>query len=122
MKTDYDAVTGAVGTPQTFAGPYAQGAPDGSCIDAQDHLWNAVRGAGKIIRYRPDGTVALTLNLPVSQPTYICFGGKDLDQLYVTTATDGLDAQALSTQPLAGAVLRYDLGIKGRKEDIFGAR
>ncbi|WP_409432604.1 SMP-30/gluconolactonase/LRE family protein [Litorimonas sp. RW-G-Af-16] len=120
MKTGYDAATGAVGSPQIFAGPYTTGAPDGSCIDAQDHLWNAVWGAGKIIRYRPDGTDALTLNLPVSQPTCVCIGGKNLDQLFVTTATDGLDTEALEAQPLAGTILRYDLGIKGRKENIYG--
>jgi len=66
--------------------PPGCGEPDGSAVDADGCLWNAEWGAGRIVRYRPDGTIDRAIAVPVSQPTCPAFGGSELDQLFVTTA------------------------------------
>ncbi|KRB92388.1 gluconolaconase [Duganella sp. Root198D2] len=66
--------------------PPGCGEPDGSTVDADGCVWNAEWGAGRIVRYRPDGIVDRAIAVPVSQPTCPAFGGPGLDQLYVTTA------------------------------------
>jgi sugar lactone lactonase YvrE len=52
--------------------------------------------------------------LPVDRPTSCAFGGPDRSTLFVTTARDGLDGDALSRQPHAGHVFSIDgLGVTG---------
>jgi sugar lactone lactonase YvrE len=52
----------------------------------------------------------MVIELPVRKVTACTFGGERLDQLYITTARIGLDAQGLAEQPLAGALFRYHTG------------
>jgi len=51
--------------------------------------------------------------LPVSLVTSCCFGGKDLDRLYITTARNGLPADQLQKEPLAGGVFEALPGLRG---------
>lgn len=115
---DFDPVTGPVGEPRIFAQTPPGIHPDGSCIDAEDCLWNAQWGAGQIVRYRPDGSIERRLSLPVSQPSCVTFAGPDLDLLCITTARVDLDQAALAKQPLAGALLVYKTDVTGRHEEI----
>ncbi len=114
----FDAEDGPIGAPETFATTAAGIHPDGSCIDAEDHLWNAQWGAGEIVRYRPDGSVERRLSLPVSQPSCVAFGGDDLTQLMVTSASIDLSEEQRDAQPLAGALLVYQTDVTGLRETI----
>jgi len=67
------------------------GGPDGSAMDEEGCLWTARWGAGRIVRYRPDGQVDRELMLPVTQPSSCAFGGADRKTLYVTSARFGMD-------------------------------
>jgi sugar lactone lactonase YvrE len=46
----------------------------------------------------------------VAKPTSCAFGGPDLAELYVTTASIGLSDSARAAQPLAGRLLRLRPG------------
>jgi len=59
------------------------------------------------------------LELPMSNVTSCAFGGADLDQLYITSACRGLDAEARQAQPLAGSLVRVDPGVRGVPSDAF---
>ena len=96
-----------------------QGEPDGSCVDAEGGLWNAQWGLGRVLRYRADGSVDRILPVPASQPTRPAFGGTALDTLYVTSARDGLDADKLAREPLAGALFAARVGMRGLPEPRF---
>ena len=94
--------------------------PDGMCIDAEGNLWIALFGGGAVTRWDPqDGRLMQTVELPCCQVTSCCFGGPDLDQLLITTARRGLDAQALGDQPLAGGLFQLSLGMKGCRSEMF---
>lgn len=115
----YDFRDGAPqGEPRLFAQTPEGIDPDGSCIDADDHLWNAHWGAGEVVRYEPNGRIVFRLKLPVSQPTCVTFGGAGYDRLFVTSARTGLTPEMLAQEPLAGALFIYDLKIKGVPETI----
>jgi sugar lactone lactonase YvrE len=60
------------------------------------------------------------VELPVQRPTAAAFGGPHLDTLFITSATDGIDAADLARQPLAGLVLALDPGVRGRPAMMFG--
>lgn len=64
------------------------GAPDGMTVDAENHLWSAVWGAGVIHRYAPSGALVEVVAVPALQPTSIAIGG---GHMVVTSATHGLD-------------------------------
>jgi L-arabinonolactonase len=95
------------------------GEPDGSCVDAEGGLWNAQWGASRVVRYRADGSVERILPLPVAQPTRPAFGGAMLDTLYVTSARDGLAADVLAREPLAGALFGARVDRRGLREPRF---
>jgi sugar lactone lactonase YvrE len=64
-------------------------------------------------RYTPDAVVDRTIDLPVRLVTSCAFGGAELDDLYITTASWGLDAATLPDQPHAGAVFVARPGVRG---------
>ncbi len=110
----FDAARGAVGERRIFADLGAMpGGPDGATVDAQGGLWSAQFDGACLVRYDADGRMDRVVRLPVSKPTSCTFGGPGYRELYVTTATRGLDASARAAQPLAGHVLVVDVGVQG---------
>ena len=59
--------------------------------------------------------------LPVQRPTMCGFGGKNLDVLYVTSASFPLTENALAKQPLAGSLFSIDVGVRGQSEPFFAS-
>ena len=90
------------------------GFPDGLTVDAEGCVWVALFGGAAVHRYTPDGELLAVVPLPVAQVTACTFGGPELDRLYITTSREGLDADALAAQPLAGALFCVDVpGVRG---------
>lgn len=101
------------------AADVAPGSPDGSCIDAKGYIWNARYGGSCVVRINPQGEVDKLIELPISQPTCCALGGKDMKTLYITTASQNLDAAALNDQPLAGDLFMIDVDVPGLPEPVF---
>ncbi|WP_258396110.1 SMP-30/gluconolactonase/LRE family protein [Streptomyces sp. Amel2xB2] len=78
------------------------GYPDGLTVDAEGAVWVALWDGGAVRRYTPDGRLDRVVTLPVRRPTACAFGGTELRDLYVTTASVGADPAA---SPLAGSLL-----------------
>lgn len=90
-----------------------RGAPDGMCIDAEDHLWVAVFGGGVVRRYDPSGLIADEIEVPAPNVTSCCFGGDGYRDLYVTTAWAGLGEDEKERFPLSGSVFRFNPAVGG---------
>jgi len=116
-----DLPTGELGPPRDLvAFPGGGPVPDGLIVDGEDTLWVAVWGAGQVHRYAPDGELLAVLPVPASQPTCPAFGGSGLDELYLTTAWEGMTGQQRAAEPLAGHVLRARPGARGHPALAFG--
>jgi len=89
------------------------GYPDGMTVDAEGCLWIAFWDGWCIRRYSPDGAWLETVKMPVQRPTSCTFGGRDLDRLYVTSASIDLDEAALKMQPNAGGLFMFTPGVRG---------
>ncbi len=117
---DFDLDDGAISNRRLFSDLHDRpGRPDGSAIDAEGCLWNAEYAGGRVVRYRPDGRIDRVIEMPVSQPSCCCFGGRDLDELYITSARQRLSPGELEAQPLAGALFVVRPGVKGLHEARF---
>jgi sugar lactone lactonase YvrE len=111
---DFDSATGAVAGRRRFADLTRGSAfPDGLTVDAEGGVWVALFAGGALHRYGPDGELDTVVTLPVSHPTSCAFGGPDLADLYVTTASAPLPAAERAAQPLAGRLLRFRPGPVG---------
>ncbi|HEV2673351.1 MAG TPA: SMP-30/gluconolactonase/LRE family protein [Aliidongia sp.] len=111
---EFDPAAGRLGAPRLFASvPKDDGLPDGAAIDDLGGYWCALHGGGRLRRYKPSGAVDCDIALPVSQPTMCAFGGADLEDLYVTSASDQLMPEQRRREPLAGALLKLRPGVSG---------
>ncbi|WP_274425539.1 SMP-30/gluconolactonase/LRE family protein [Chelativorans sp. YIM 93263] len=109
---DFDVQSGTLSNRRVFHRP-ERGRPDGAAVDADGCYWFAAVDGGQVVRLDPAGRVMSAIDLPVSRPTKPAFGGADLSTLYVTTMSAGLDEDALASEPLAGAILEVDAGVRG---------
>ena len=109
----FDPEHGTLGERTVFASGIEHGIPDGAAVDEDGAYWCAIHGGSRLHRYAPDGTLLQTVALPVSQPTMCAFGGPELRTLFISSATDGLSRDQLAAEPLAGALLTYDPGVRG---------
>ena len=91
----------------------SDGHPDGMTVDSDGNLWVCFWDGWCIRKISPDGEVIGKIDMPVQRPTSCCFGGRDLDRLYVTSASRGLDADALAMQPCAGGLFLVETGVRG---------
>jgi L-arabinonolactonase len=120
---DYNAETGESENERLFF-DYGDhdGKPDGACVDADGCYWSASVHGWALLRITPDGAVDRRVELPLEKPTMPCFGGDNLETLFVTTIG------AAGSKPLApgrdgfepGMTLVVEgLGIQGVDEPAF---
>lgn len=101
--------------------PENQGVPDGMTIDEEGKLWVAHFGGYQVSRWDPEtGEKIGKIKLPVKNVTSCTFGGKNLEELFITTASAGLSKKEASEQPQAGGLFKIRPGVKGLSFYRFG--
>lgn len=118
MRVDCDAATGLpIGEPKVFVDHRSsKGYVDGSIVDRDGVLWNAVWGGKMVKAYSPDGTLLRSVAMPVTQPSCPAFVGKNADRLAVTSAWKGKDEKQRQLDPQAGMTFLLDIKVNGRFE------
>ncbi len=117
---DFDLTTGSIENRRIFAKlPEEEGEPDGLTVDQDGFVWSARWDGWKITRFDPTGRIEREIPLPVQRPTSCTFGGSNLDDLYVTSASIGLSDEEKSEQPFAGDLLKIKVDVRGMKAPRF---
>lgn len=117
---DFDLSTGVLSNESIiFKAKGDQGSPDGLTVDSMGDIWVAMWGGGAVLRLDARGTLKQTIKLPVTYVTSVVFGGKELDELLITTASLPLDNLGQQREPAAGSIFRYWPGVRGRRASIF---
>ncbi len=116
FAASYDSTTGEKGERRVFGDMSdSEGGPDGSTFDREGGLWCAVVGGAQLSRFTAAG-LDRTIELPITNPTDVSFGGPDLDRMYVVSIGGDADGDA----DLDGRLLRIDgTGHVGRPEPRF---
>ncbi|SDD62907.1 Sugar lactone lactonase YvrE [Paenibacillus sp. UNCCL117] len=119
---DFDLSAGTAGNRRTIVTiPEDDGLPDGMTVDREGMIWVAQWGGGKVSRWNPyTGELMETVPVPASLVTSCAFGGEKLDELFITTAREGLDDQTLRGQPHAGGLFRLKTRVTGLPAHRFG--
>ena len=120
---DYEPSTGALSNQRLFFDYHKYpGKPDGACVDADGCYWSASVYGWALLRITPDGDVDCRIELPIQKPSMPCFGGANLDTLFVTTIGAG---GTIPSEPgrdgfEPGATLAIEgLGVEGIVEPRF---
>jgi sugar lactone lactonase YvrE len=112
---DYDSTTGKIQNKIVVAEiDQVLGLPDGMTIDSEDHLWVALFGGGKVIRIDPKtGFIVYEVVVPAPNVTSCAFGGTDLNDLYITSASYNMGKKALEQFPYSGSLFKVKVPFKG---------
>jgi len=104
-----------VAAPEVFLDLAADGLwPDGATLDAEGRFWVAQWGAGRVACHAPDGTFLGAEMFPASQTSCPAFGGMEMEEMFVTSALQGMDAEARAAEPQGGKTFRRRAMIDGQ--------
>lgn len=98
---------------------HMDGYPDGMAVDAENCLWVAFWDGWCIRRFSPDGVLLAEISVPVQRPTSVAFGGADMDQIFISSASRDLTEAELAGQPNAGGLFSFKPGVRGIAELPF---
>jgi sugar lactone lactonase YvrE len=102
---DYDLAAGQIANPRTVIHvPESIGWPDGMTSDTDGNLWIAMWGGAQMTKWNPNtGKLLEQIPVPALNTSACVFGGKDMNELYITSARKGMsDADLKNTRSLAG--------------------
>jgi len=100
------------------------GIVDGMTVDSEGYIWSAIWYSSKVMRFDPDGKLEREIQFPATQTSCPMFGGKDLNELYVTTASSGTGEKPNGSEPKnynfnsyrGGDLFKVTLDIQGKLE------
>lgn len=118
---DFEITTGEIRNRRTLLHtPDDDATPDGMAVDLEGTLWVAMWDGGCVRRYSLSGELIEIVKLPVTRVTSVAFGGAQMDQLFITTARNGLSPKQLHSEPLAGAIFVVEPKVTGPSPHLFG--
>ncbi len=96
------------------------GVADGLTVDQEGLIWLAIWDGACITRWNPkNGKMVEKHDFPALRTTSCVFGGMNMDELYITSATIDLSDQDWKDYPYNGALMRKKLGVKGMETFSF---
>jgi sugar lactone lactonase YvrE len=99
--------------PEAMDDQPTNGVFDGLAMDGVGNLWIARFKDRRVIGYNPKGEVICYIHTPkMKNPTIPCFGGKNLDQMYIVGAHSKLasEGEIQDQYPHSGDILKVDFG------------
>jgi len=100
--------------------PESLGYPDGMTIDEENMLWVGLWNGNAVARFNPlNGKLISKIDVPAHNVTSCAFGGKNLDKLYITTASIDMTEEEKEKYPDAGSIFVVTPGVKGVKGNYF---
>jgi sugar lactone lactonase YvrE len=105
---DYDVDSGEIANPRAaIRVPESLGWPDGMTSDTDGNLWIAMWGGAQVTKWNPQTEQLLeSIPVPALQTSSVVFGGRDMNELHVTSARVGMSEADLKKYPLSGGLFR----------------
>jgi len=117
---DFEAETGAIRDRRVLVDLSHEAVePDGLAIDRQGNLWSALWDGWCIACFSATGQEITRVSLSVQRPTSVAFGGAELRDLYITSASVGLSQKEIQQGFNAGDLFRFSTSSPGIPMDGF---
>ncbi len=111
---NFDGETGKISDRRVFVQLEDESVePDGLTVDTAGNIWSALWDGWAVVCFNPHGEELLRLKMPVQRPTCPTFGGPQLTDLYITTASVGLSQQEIQQGFYAGDVFSVSTATPG---------
>ena len=120
---DYDLATGQIANPRTAIHvPDTLGWADGMTSDTDGNLWIALWAGAQVTKWDPrTGQLLEQIPVPAFQTSCCVFGGKDMNELFVTSARKGMSEEDLKKYPLSGGLFKVETKVTGMPTFEFGS-
>lgn len=105
---DYDVASGDIANARrAIYFPEALGWPDGMTSDMDGNLWVAMWGGAQVTKWDPNtGNLLEQFPVPALNTSSCVFGGRDMNELYITSARKGMSEADLKKYPLTGGLFK----------------
>lgn len=119
---DYDLSAGEIANPRVaIRVPESMGWPDGMTSDTKGNLWVALWGGAQVACWDPQsGRLLEQIPVPALHTSACVFGGKDRNELYITTARENMTDADLKKYPLSGGLFKALTKVEGMPTFEFG--
>ena len=119
---DYDLKSGQIANSRTAIDiADTLGWPDGMTSDTDGNLWIAMWGGAQVTKWNPNtGKLLDQVAVPALHTSCPVFGGKDLNELYITSARKDMSAEDLIKYPLSGGLFKVETKVVGMPTFKFG--
>jgi sugar lactone lactonase YvrE len=119
---DYDVATGQIANSRiAIAVGESFGWPDGMTSDSDGNLWIAMWGGAQVTKWNPTtGKLLEQISVPALNSSACVFGGKDMNELYITSARKGMSEAELQKYPLSGGLFKAVTNVVGMPTFEFG--
>ena len=95
------------------------GSPDGMTLDRNKNLWVAHYGGACISVFNQKAKLIHRVNFPAKNITNCTFGGQNNNELFVTTATKGMNSAELRKYRYSGSLFSVKTNAKGILQKKF---
>lgn len=112
---DYEVSTGQLANPRTAIHVHESlGWPDGMTSDTDGNLWIAMWGGAQVTKWNPGSGKSLgQVIIPALHTSSCVFGGRDMNELYITSARKNMSEADLKKYPLSGGLFKVVTNIMG---------
>jgi sugar lactone lactonase YvrE len=112
---DYDLSSGQIANPRVAIHiPESLGWPDGMTSDTDGNLWIALWGGAQVTKWNPStGKLLEQIPVPALHTSSCVFGGKDMNELYITSARKNMSEADLKKYPLSGGLFKVETNTAG---------
>jgi D-xylonolactonase len=96
--------------------PFARvpnGVPDGLAVDVEGGVWVAAAMGGEVVRFKNDGALDRQVKIPLTMPSSVVFGGRDLQDLYIVTGDERYFGEEPVEPPPRATIYRMRSPIPG---------
>lgn len=119
---DYDLEKGEISNRRTaYTLPPGIAVIDGLTTDMEGMVWQALWDGACITRWNPyNGEFLATYPFPAKRTSCCAFGGKRMNELYVTSAAEGMSTLDWQDYPFNGALMHIETAHTGMPTFKFG--
>ncbi len=99
-----------------------EGSPDGMTVDNRGNLWVGHYNGACVSVFNKKGKKIHKIVFPAKNITNCTFGGKNLSDLFVTSALKGLKISEIKNYKYSGALFKVQTNVKGKIQKKFDLR